>query len=296
MVYVLVQTLRFFSTVKVETNPNLHHISYHSAIPYNNCVFYTANRVPQDARATYYALPGTPRASVNGQALTNLGSITEASVAQNAGSNAILSVKVTETGGMATTVGVKIKAFQNITANTNRVFVALVEKKVTYDAPNTEKTHYNVFRKFINANGELGEPLPAIANGAEATLSFSYGIESGWVGSQIYAIVWVQNPTTKEVLNSGTRFDVTSSVEDKPNVDAQVLVSPNPTLDKTFLTFDKLTPQYLTVSNVAGQVVRTEKLTNPNGFELNLSDFAKGIYFVKITANEGIAVKKIVKE
>jgi hypothetical protein len=282
----------FFTAVKIETNTNMHHISYHSAIPYSNCKFYVANRTPQDARASYYGLPGTPRASINGKALASLGSITETTLTQNAGNDATVSIKVTETTGSAT---VKVKAFQNVPASTNRLFIALVEKKVTYAAPNGEPTHYNVFRKFINASGEAGDVIAAINNGAEITVTANYTADPSWVASQIYAVAWVQNPTTKEVLNSGTRFDVTSAVEEN-TVDTQVAVAPNPTLGKTVVSFDNLTPQYLTVTNVAGQIIQNVKLTQSSSYELDMSDLAKGIYFVKVYAKEGVALKKVVKE
>jgi hypothetical protein len=271
----------FFTAVKVETNTNMHHISYHSAIPYSTCKFYVADKVPQDARASYYGLPGTPRVSINGQNLVSVGSISEATL--------------TETMGATNTATVKVKAFQNIAASTNRLFIALVEKKVSYAAPNGEPTHYNVFRKFINIGGEAGDVLAAINNGAEVTVSANYAMDPTWVASQIYAVAWVQNPTTKEVLNSGTRFDVASAVEEN-SVDMQVAVVPNPTLGKTVLSFDKLTPQYLTVTNVAGQVVQNIKLTQSSSYELDMADLAKGIYFVKVYAKEGVALKKVVKE
>ncbi len=282
----------FFTAVKVETNTNMHHISYHSAIPYSNCKFYVANKVPQDARATYYGLPGTPRASINGKALVSVGSITETTLTQNAGNDATISVKVTEATGTAT---VKVKAFQNIPASTNRLFIALVEKKVSYAAPNGEPTHYNVFRRFINSSGEAGDAIAAINSGAEITVTANYTMDATWVASQIYTVAWVQNPTTKEILNSGTRFDVTSAVEEN-SVDTQVAVAPNPTFGKTVLTFDNLTPQYLTVTNVAGQVVQNVKLTQSSNYELDMGGAAKGIYFVKVYAKEGVALKKVVKE
>jgi hypothetical protein len=42
----------FFTTNQVETNPDLHHISYHWQVPYVNCVYYQANPLPQSERAT----------------------------------------------------------------------------------------------------------------------------------------------------------------------------------------------------------------------------------------------------
>jgi Outer membrane protein Omp28/Secretion system C-terminal sorting domain len=282
----------FFSRINISSNTNLHHLAIHPAIPYSSCVFYQANRTPQDNRATYYNLGGTPSASINGGSLQSVNNISAALVAQNAANNAIASVRVSEANN---TVTVRVRAFQNLPASTYKLYVALAEKVVTYAAPNGEGTHYNVFRQFVNTGNDAGDAMAAIANGAETTYTFSYTPNSAWVSSQIYALAWVQNTTTKEVINSGTRFDPTTSTQET-SVDAQVAVAPNPTTQKTVLSFDNLTPQYLTVSNTLGQVLSHVKLSDPTRYELDLSKFAAGTYYVKVQTSEGVALKKIIKE
>jgi hypothetical protein len=280
----------FFTAINVEKNTNVHHMSIHSSIPYSDCKFYVANKTEQDDRAKFYALPGTPRVSINGAALVNAANVSAANVTTIAAETSPLSVKVTETTGASRTATIKLKTVGTLPTGTHKLSVAIVEKKVNYAGPNGETVHYNVFRKWLNdADVTLG------ALNTEVTSTFNYTLDASWNASEIYVLAIVQNNTSKAVLNSGTRFDVTSAT-DEPSVDAQVSVSPNPTKEKVFVSFDKITPQYLTVSNAVGQLVERVNGLNSTGYELNMSSYPSGIYFIKLKSAEGVALKKVVKE
>ncbi len=280
----------FFTTNQVETNPDLHHISYHWRTPYINCVYYQANPTRQDARADYYSIPGSPRVTLNGAPNVGLSYITP-DIIKAAATTSPIYVKVTENTGANRTVVIKVKWVGTPpTTGTYVLHAAVVEKKTTYAAPNGENVHYNVFRKFLTA--AVGDNIPTNIT-AEQTITFGYPADIG-VEAQLYTVVWVQNVATKEVLNSGTKFDPTTSTNDV-SVDNQVTLSPNPTNGKTIVTFDKLTPQYLTVQNIAGQVLENVKLTNSTSYELNLGNLTAGIYIVKIKSAEGVAIKRVVK-
>ena len=279
----------FFSTIKVETNPDVHHISYHWRTPYNACIYYQASPTRQDARADYYAMTGSPRVSANGAAGTLLSAVTAASI-QAAATTSPIYVKVSENTGASRTATIKMKWVTTPPAGTYVLHVAVVEKKTAYNAPNGEKTHYNVFRRFLTTVN--GESMPTNTT-AEQTVTYGYPADVG-VEAQLYTVAWVQNVATKEVLNSGTRFDAATATEEV-SVDNQVVLSPNPTTGKTTLTFDKLTPQYLMVQNVAGQVLETVKLSNSTTYDLNMASFSAGIYIVKIKSAEGVAIKRVVK-
>jgi hypothetical protein len=278
----------FFTTNQIETNPDVHHISYHWRVPYLNCIYYQGNPTPQDARAAYYNIPGSPRISINGATETGLAYVTPP-IIQAAATTSPIYVKVAETTGLARTATIKVKAVGTVPTGTFKLYAAIVEKKTNYVSPNGETVHYNVFRKFLTSN--IGDNITLTAS--EQSAFFDYTPDLG-ATAQLYVVAWVQNETTKEVLNSGTRFDLGTGTQDV-SVDTQVAISPNPTTGKTMLTFDKVTPQYLTVQNIAGQVVDNIKLTNSTSYELNLSNYAAGLYIVKIKTEEGVAVKRIIK-
>jgi predicted nucleic-acid-binding Zn-ribbon protein len=280
----------FYTAINVETNKNIHHLSIHSQIPYSQCIYYQANKTEQDARATFYGLPGTPRVSLNGNALVNAADVSANTITTAAAETSPLSLKITETTGTTRTATVTFKTVGTIPTATYKLYAAIVEKKIDYAGPNGEKVHHNVFRKWINV---ADTNLPSLNN--ETFAAFNYTIDPSWNANNIYVLAFVQNNTSKAILNSATRFDVTSAT-DEPSIDAQVSISPNPAKDKVNITFDKITPQYLTVTNMTGQVIERINTLNSTSYDLNISQYPTGIYFVKVKSAEGVAVKKVLKE
>ncbi len=197
----------FYQNININDNAKLHHISIHSSVPYSACVFYQANMVPQDARANFYGLPGTPRVAINGGLTVNAGSVTASSVEDAyCATCSPVQVKVTETdNGSNRSASIQVKSVGAPPAGNYRLLVAVVEKKINYNAPNSETIHHNVFRQFLTATS--GDPLTLAAQGNETVANFNYTINAGWQSDQIYVLAWLYNETTNAVLNSGTKFD-----------------------------------------------------------------------------------------
>lgn len=87
--------------------------------------------------------------------------------------------------------------------------VAVVEAMVTYGSPpgnNGETAFPNVFRKFI-ANGTTGVSYTPAATGNSVAFNYSYTENAVWDETEIYVMAWVQNTSTKEIINSGTSLD-----------------------------------------------------------------------------------------
>ena len=198
----------FFANISINTNPKLHHISIHPSIPYSNCVFYQANTVPQDERATFYNLPGTPRVAINGANTVNANSVTAASV-DNAYcatcSPVALQVIETDNGSGSRTATIKVRSVGVPPSGSFKLYAAIVEKTVNYNAPNTETVHHNVFRQFLTAAS--GDGLTLALQGNETNVTFNYTVNAAWMPSEVYVLTWLQNETTREVVNSGTKFD-----------------------------------------------------------------------------------------
>jgi hypothetical protein len=287
----------YYATIKIETNPDIHHLAIHPDIPYTQCPLYQANMTEQVKRKAFYNVQGTPRVSVNGAANAALSSITETFLTTEKAKTSPAAVIVKEISGTTgKTATITVKSVGDVPAAEYRLFVAIVEKKLNF-APvggNGESVHYDVFRKFLTSAD--GDVIAMPAKGSEKTLNFNYTPQSPWVADQVYVLAFVQNITTKEVLNSGTRFDITSSTTE-PQLDNQLSVSPNPTNGSFNYTFSNLTPQYLTLTNIIGQVVLSKNNeTIINNGELNLTNQPNGVYYLTIKAKEGFAVKKIIKQ
>ena len=197
----------FYQNININGNAKLHHISIHSSVPYSACVFYQANTVPQDARATFYGLPGTPRVSINGGTTVNANGIDAATV-DNAycATCSPVQVKVTETdNGSSRSANIQVKSIGTPPSGNYRLLVAVVEKTINYNAPNGENVHHNVFRQFLTATS--GDALSLAAQGGETVVNYNYTLNGAWAADQIYVLAWLYDETTKAVLNSGTKFD-----------------------------------------------------------------------------------------
>jgi Secretion system C-terminal sorting domain/Outer membrane protein Omp28 len=283
-----IQNPSLFSTISVETNRDLHHISYHWEVPYPNCIYFQANPAPQTERAAYYKVQGSPRVTLNGTTPTSTVYITPP-IVEAAATTSPIYIKVSETIGFNRTATIKVKSVGAVPTGTHKLYAALVEKKTLYNSPNGETVHYNVFRKFITSSN--GDNINLTTT--EQAIFIDYSTDIGTLG-ELYVVAWVQNTATKEVLNSGTKFDGLTPT-DESFINDKIIISPNPTNGKITLTYDKVTPQYLTVQNTSGQVLENLKCVKSTTYTLNLTAFPTGIYILKIKTEEGVAVKKIVK-
>lgn len=283
----------FFSNIAVESNKNVHHVSFHPSTPYSDCALYLANTAEQNARASYYSISGVPRVSINGASTVNVNAVSSTQITTEAAKTSPISVVVSETTGATRTATVTIKRNATVAAGTYKVYGAIVEKKVNYKGTRTnESVHYNVFRKWAKS---LTIDAYDAAGNATQTYTFSYSVDAKWDAAQTYVLAYVQEVTTREILNSGTQSDVLAAT-DEPSIDAQVRISPNPTSGKVNINFDGVTPQYLTVLNSIGQILETATDLKSTNYALDLSKYQQGVYFIKIQSKEGSAVKKVVRQ
>jgi len=79
------------------------------------------------------------------------------------------------------------------------------------------------------------------------------------------------------------------------NINNAITLQPNPT--SGFVNINsRFEMQKIEVINIAGQILLSEQTTAKN-HQLNLSDFAEGIYFVKVSYSNGMSItKKIIKQ
>jgi hypothetical protein len=270
-------------------------------VPYVQCPLYQANKPDQDARQTYYSIPGTPRVSVNGAAAVSAGAITTATIETAISGTSPVEVRVSETTATNRTVHVRARATGTIPTGNYRLYVAIVEKRLNFNANNGETVHHGVFRKFLTS--AAGDVLTAFATNSNVERVFNYSVDATWNNAQTYVVAWLQNDGTKAVLNSGSRFAPLTGL-DENMLSAQISVAPNPTQDKLTVSFTDLAPltlkepfgQYVSLQNANGQVIMQQKLNSNNSVILDVANFPSGLYFIKLQTAEGIAVKKFVKQ
>lgn len=275
---------------------DVHHIAYHPPIPYTNCIFYQANMAENNARTNFYDVSSTPRVALNG-ALVNGGSqlLPTATLTTAIAQTSPIHLQVSETSGTDRTVTVQIFSHGAVPAGNYNLYLAVVEKDVDYTSPNTGATqHFDVFRTMLPSIN--GTPVTLAQPGSSITQTFSYSVASGWNAEQIYVVAFVQNADTKEVLNSGTRFDPLIVATGEPGVQ-KVTIQPNPVKDGAVAYIGEDRAESLEVFGINGQRVKVSFDNQQVGtVSFSMANLPKGIYVVKITGEEGVYMAKVVKE
>ena len=87
-------------------------------------------------------------------------------------------------------------------------------------------------------------------------------------------------------------FQSTLSIE-KYNLNEVVSVSPNPTFDKVLISAKDVFQ--IEVYNLLGQKVFQKKFNKVNNPIINFISQSKGIYFLKVKAGNGLALKKVIR-
>lgn len=286
-----------FSTI-ANYPDKLHHIAYHPSVPYTTCVFYQHNTSGNNARALYYDILGTPRIAINGTMQSLVGSALLPETNLTAAFNQLspIEVVVSETEGTTRSVTVEVKTHGDAPVGNLRLLVAVAEKIVNYNAPNGESVHHNVFRTFLSDNA--GDVYSPAASGESVLFNYTYEINAEWGADQAYVLAYVQDMDTGEIYNSGTKFDevLTSNVEVEKN--EVFTVFPNPTMSSATINFttQKESKSTLSILNTAGQLIDSKIIsTNTQAFDLDLENYPKGLYFLKIENEDSVAIKRLVK-
>jgi hypothetical protein len=182
-----------------------HLVSFYPGRPYNSCIFYNANKTENVTRWQFYTgnVFGTPTVAINGIDFKNSGGVTNTVLEGLTGLTSWLEVAVEETTGASRSVEITLQDYAGGSLATGRLFAVIVEREILYNAPNGETVHHNVFRKFLTPTAGVDIDLSS----GFTTESFTYEVNQAWDADEIYVIAWVMNPDTKEIYNSGTRFD-----------------------------------------------------------------------------------------
>ncbi|MFN0174122.1 MAG: Omp28-related outer membrane protein [Saprospiraceae bacterium] len=286
----------FFNLIsQTQYADDVHHVSVHPMFPYPQCVFYQANTAENSAWTSQYGVSGTPTIVLNG-ALQNPSNpiLTESKLLTYLGQTSPLHLKVEESGpNNDRSVIVTAKALGEIPAGNYKIFAAIVEKTINQQTPNGESVHHNVFRKMLTAVAGNDFTVPSV--GASTVYNFNYTIQGNWNPNEVYVLAFVKEVTTKQVLNSGTRFDPVLSGTGEAAA-TQIQISPNPTTDFAWVELADDVAQTVEVFAATGQRVSVSFETQGNALSIATASFAPGIYFVKIAGKKGGYLGKFVKE
>jgi len=283
----------FYTTI-APYKADIHHVSIHPPTPYAQCVFYQANKTDNQARANYYGIFGTPQVALNGKLSPTTSSLLPLATLQTAlaQNTAPLSIKVTDVIANGTISGtIQVKYDQALPAGTYRIFVAAVEKLVTLTTQNGEKEHQDVFRDMLTAID--GDPIGAGGAAQTTQLSYSVALNPAWNANQMYLLVYILNTGTKEVLNSGTRFDASKDIQE-PTPTHNLRIEPNPAKDMAWFSLGDDSVRKVEVVALNGQRYATNFEVSDGRISVAVDQLPKGVYVVKATGIKKVYTGKMV--
>jgi hypothetical protein len=109
-------------------------------------------------------------------------------------------------------------------------------------------------------------------------------------------VAFLQNADTKEILNSGTKFDPLIVATGEPRAQS-VSIQPNPVLETAVAYLGEDRAEALEVFDLGGRRVSVSFENQQVGaVSFSLREVPKGIYVVKITGRNGVYTAKVVKE
>ncbi len=158
---------------------------------------------------------------------------------------------------------------------------------------------------FVGANGFAG----AVSPGAIHTFNFSFVLPADWDENQISIVGMLMNEggeidngsltSINEAVTNGFVSGTTIvGVTQLEGPDVTVAIYPNPTTDNAWLSLnlDAETEVSVNITDVQGRTLANRNYGILNGsqrIELNCSNFAQGLYFVKVRMGDTIKTQRL---
>lgn len=267
----------------LDNNPNVLHLAIHPSSPYSTCIFNQEDVAGNDGRTNYYNIYGaTPRIVVQGNVISPSTSFADATLfSSQAGQMSPFTVRVNIDNINATearvSVVVKTEATNNFTDL--KLFTALAEDTVFYNAPNGESTHYNVFRSSVfEVDGKPITPTTVVGDSVMFTETVTLG--NNWNMNRLVGIAILQESGNKNVIQAASSrdqlFTTTQSIETAP---FQLYSAKN----KVFFNADKIGNFDVQVYNLQGQLLK--QLQTNGQAEWTFDDISSGAYLIRVQQN-----------
>jgi hypothetical protein len=164
--------------------------------------------------------------------------------------------------------------------------------RLTWDTPNASNDTligYNIYRENELFRFQIGTILNCESGGAgNCTDNFLFfeGYESFWIH-----VTAVYNSTETESLYTDSVFCTGYAINSVNIENQKIKIFPNPTTG--LIKIDNSTNiKQILIMNQSGQILQNKK----NETFQNLSHLPKGIYFVKVTTEQGSYTEKIILE
>lgn len=199
----------FQSTVLTPNPDKVRHIAIHTSWPGVDPM-YNYNTAISGTRVTYYNITGVPTVVMLGNKKRgNPGAFSQTDVDNAFSEGSPIKVSVNDVdNGTTHTVTVNVLTVGTVPAATYKLRAAIVEDPIDFGSPpgNNGETHFpNVLRDMLPSTS--GDPYTPASIGNTVSFTYNYTEDAAWNMTNIKVIAFVQNETTKEVLQCGTMND-----------------------------------------------------------------------------------------
>jgi hypothetical protein len=287
-------------TIASHKKDDVINIQYHTNFPGND-QFNENNPGDVSARTLFYGLVRVPYTFIDGGTNKNYAMLFD-NLSSRIDSNLVtkrslinapfkISINPVISGGVLSISGM-LTATEDINIKNLDLYIVVTEKKKSLTVNGTEKTYFNIFRKFIPDAGGiiLSRDMETVIKGQTIPIA-----ERTWIISKIlnYAdlevIAFIQNSVTKEVLQSFSviKPDVAVGVDDSFIIrGGGFSLYPNPATDKLTIGFSEplRNRAEIKIYSYSGELVRTYSAgAGSSEFMIEDPGLKGGIYMVRIS-------------
>lgn len=149
-------------------------------------------------------------------------------------------------------------------------------------------------------NGSSGTLPGTIAAGSTESHTYTIAVDPSWNLDNCHFVGFIADAESGEILNAASSSSYTGNVgivNNETSFDVQLFPNPTSDISNLKLTIMEAGDVNITIYNAMGDLVYTNSNQQLEAgqyyFPIQVSDYAAGVYTIKTTVNEEIAVKKL---
>ena len=275
------------------------------------------------ARRNFYAINSIPRMEVDGKWDQNAQSFTSTVMNNYRDVLSFLNIDIKhKVVGQKVTVSVTANPMKDYTSATNRMFVALCEKRTVKNIKSNGETEFlDVVKKMLpDVNGLV---IGAMTKGTPVTKTFEFEFQgsyrlpaNGQAASRINhatensvesfdsfeVVAWIQDVSTKEVINSGwSKADGTLDADDQPANGGVTIgsIAPNPVTGLAAFSYTMPAPGFATLDVFNTMGIKVASLVNGfvgqglNTVNFDAEKLPVGSYSVVLTSGDHTSIRTL---
>jgi len=188
-------------------------------------------------------------------------------------------------------VNVELNKVGPIADDNLAVYLVLTESNIAYSWQGLPELDFVQRLTLPDANGQIVD----LSNNTNLTIPFTFQLDNTWT-NDLELIAFVQNKTTKEVLNTAKlSLSNSSGITATDNLSNKIKIYPNPTSKWLIINDMSKSINNIAITDMAGKnILQINNFKNKK--QIDISGLQKGIYLIKmISNNHTIITKKLIK-